>query len=60
MTTSNVLIYISCEQGEIVYELIGDYPAQSFFQIDGKTGVISTTSGLKTDSLRAQSYNVGF
>jgi len=34
-------------QGRIEYSLIGDYPAQSFFQIDPFTGLIRLTSSLR-------------
>ncbi|XP_035826838.1 protocadherin Fat 4-like [Aplysia californica] len=42
--------------GQIIYELIGDYPTQSFFGINSQTGLISTTFALKSDNLRAGLY----
>ncbi|XP_046579032.1 protocadherin Fat 4-like [Haliotis rubra] len=42
--------------GAINYELIGDYPTQSFFSVDIQTGQIVTTDNLKSDSLRAAKY----
>ena len=39
--------------GQIRYELIGDYPTQSFFTLDSVTGLISTTANLRSDA----SYN---
>ena len=40
-------------QGQIRYEMIGDYPSQSFFRLDGVTGIITTTASLRSDA----SYN---
>ena len=42
--------------GQINYEMIGDYPTQSFFAINGLTGNISTTQSLKSDNLRNGVY----
>ncbi|XP_046579035.1 protocadherin Fat 4-like [Haliotis rubra] len=42
--------------GAINYELIGDYPTQSFFSVDIQTGQIVTTDNLKSDSLRSAKY----
>ena len=39
--------------GQIRYELIGDYPTQSFFSLDTISGLISTTANLRSDA----SYN---
>ncbi|RUS85645.1 hypothetical protein EGW08_006591, partial [Elysia chlorotica] len=44
--------------GSIRYSLIGDYPTQSFFQLNSTTGRISTSAGLKSDNLRASFYRV--
>ncbi|KAK3089813.1 hypothetical protein FSP39_006721 [Pinctada imbricata] len=42
--------------GQIRYEMIGDYPTQSFFTINTVTGNITTTANLKSDSLRSTQY----
>ncbi|KAL8559117.1 hypothetical protein ACOMHN_046165 [Nucella lapillus] len=42
--------------GDIRYELIGDYPTQSFFSLDAVTGELATSSSLLSDSLRASLY----
>ena len=52
----NIFFYIL--QGAIRYELIGDYPTQSFFQLNSVTGNITTRASLKSDNLRSQSYTV--
>lgn len=45
-------------QGEIVYELIGDYPAGSFFRVNRTTGLIDLYRDLRLDSLRNKEYVV--
>ncbi|KAJ8319080.1 hypothetical protein KUTeg_004171 [Tegillarca granosa] len=39
----------SDRRGEIVYEVIGDYPAPSFFQVNSSTGEINLVRDLKED-----------
>ena len=45
-------------QESIRYELIGDYPTQSFFDLNSITGQLTVSSSLLTDSLRASFYRV--
>ena len=45
-------------QGELVYAIIGDYPAPDFFAVNEKNGEITVTQDLKMDSLRSGIYVV--
>ena len=45
-------------QGEIVYELVGLYPSENFFLINGSTGEVSLKTSLRADSLKSTSYLV--
>jgi len=45
-------------QGELAYELIGDYPSGSFFQVNRTTGLIELVRDLRMDSLRTKEYTV--
>lgn len=38
-----------CLQGNMVYEVIGDYPAPSFFQVNSSTGDINLVRNMKDD-----------
>ena len=49
---------VCVSQETIRYELIGDYPTQSFFSLDTVTGELTTSSSLLSDSLRASFYRV--
>ncbi len=40
------------------YEIIGDYPAPSFFNIKDDDGQITVSNDLKTDNLKSTEYNV--
>ena len=40
-------------------EIIGDYPAPSFFAIDRQNGNIRISKDLKADSLKTTQYTVG-
>lgn len=42
----------------MVYEIIGEYPAQSFFGIDRLTGQISVIQDLRLDGLKTTQYKV--
>ncbi|XP_055954929.1 protocadherin Fat 4 [Patella vulgata] len=43
-------------KGNLVYELVGDFPCQTFFQIDRNSGVIRVRNSPKSDSLQTLSY----
>ena len=45
-------------QGAIVYESVGLYPAQSFFQVNATTGVINIIQSLKQDVFSRTEYTV--
>ncbi len=45
-------------QGQLRYEIIGDYPAPSFFQIKEDDGQITVKNDLKTDNLKSTQYDV--
>lgn len=45
-------------QGRIFYEVVGDYPAPSFFSVQNETGAISVAADLRTDNLGLVSYIV--
>ena len=45
-------------QGDMTYEIVGEYPAPDFFGIDLLTGVITITRDLRKDSLQLSSYQV--
>lgn len=42
----------------LVYEIIGEYPAQSFFGVDRLTGQISVIQDLRLDGLKTTQYKV--
>jgi len=46
-----------CFQGRVVYNITGDYPAPSFFNIT-KNGQIKIAANLKSDNLKSTSYIV--
>ncbi|GFN78435.1 protocadherin fat 4, partial [Plakobranchus ocellatus] len=48
-TRSNLL-------GRIYYEVIGNYPAPSFFSVQNLTGAVSVSADLRTDNLGLTSY----
>ena len=45
-------------QYSLVYEIIGEYPAQSFFGINNATGQISVIQDLRLDGLQTTQYKV--
>lgn len=47
-------------QGELVYEIVGDYPGPDFFSVDASNGELKVIQGLKSDSLRSDKYVVSF
>lgn len=61
-TINNIIWFLNDKyfifQGQIQYDLIGDYPTESFFSINNDNGNIFTLTSLKTDSLRSNSYVV--
>ncbi|GFN79862.1 protocadherin fat 4 [Plakobranchus ocellatus] len=44
--------------GQIRYEAVGVYPAQSFFSVDESTGAISLTGDLRNDPLKLTQYTL--
>ncbi|RUS85647.1 hypothetical protein EGW08_006593, partial [Elysia chlorotica] len=42
--------------GRIFYEVVGNYPAPSFFSVQNLTGAVSVASDLRTDNLGLTSY----
>ncbi|XP_052686849.1 protocadherin Fat 3-like [Crassostrea angulata] len=42
----------------LVYEIIGEYPAQSFFGVDRLTGQISVIQDLRLDGLKTTQYKI--
>ena len=50
---------VGCDrQGSIVYETIGVYPAQSFFQVDSASGAVFIIQDLKNDERARTLYTV--
>ena len=45
-------------QGTLTFDLIGDYPAPSFFDLDAETGQLSVARDLKSDNLKSEKYTV--
>ncbi|KAK7482291.1 hypothetical protein BaRGS_00026419 [Batillaria attramentaria] len=45
-------------RGVIMYEIVGDYPGQSFFAINNRTGEVTIDRDLRLDSLKQGSYVV--
>jgi protocadherin Fat 4 len=45
-------------KGSIVYQMIGMFPAQSFFDVNPSTGRVFLRNGLLSDSLQTSSYVV--
>jgi hypothetical protein len=45
-------------QGELVYAMVGDYPAPSFFSLEPKTGQLAVAADLKSDNLKSEEYTV--
>ncbi len=45
-------------QGRVLYELVGDYPSQSFFWVDATTGVLFVRNSLQSDSLQSTEYGI--
>ena len=52
----NYTLYL---KGSLLFEIVGLYPAQSFFSINASTGSVSVATDLRLDSLEAQQYIVG-
>ena len=44
--------------GRIYYEEIGDYPAQSFFQVQNTSGVVTVSQDLRNDNIRQSTYTL--
>ncbi|XP_060080745.1 protocadherin Fat 4-like, partial [Ylistrum balloti] len=44
--------------GEIMYETVGDYPAQSFFGVNNKSGEVTIIRDLRQDGLNLLSYTL--
>jgi hypothetical protein len=42
----------------MVYEMIGEYPAQSFFGVNNVTGQIRVIQDLRSDGLNTNQYKV--
>ena len=42
----------------MTYEMVGDYPAPSFFMVDPESGEIKIRNSLKGDSLKLSTYAV--
>ena len=54
-----ILIFMaSLPQGDLIYEIIGDYPGPDFFAIDESSGKLTLIQDLKADSLRSDKYLV--
>ena len=45
-------------QGNIVYRLIGVYPAEHFFMVDSETGEIKVNQSLRNDVLQLTEYSL--
>ena len=45
-------------QGEIMYKLVGNYPAPTFFKIDSHTGAVQVIRSVELDSLQTKTYYV--
>ncbi len=45
-------------KGEIIYEVLGEYPAPKYFTVGRTSGVIRVNGNIKTDPLRLMSYTV--
>ena len=45
-------------QGTLTFDLIGDYPAPSFFRLDPESGQLSIAKDLKSDNLKSEEYTV--
>ncbi len=52
------LSFLSLSQGAMQYELMGDYPAQSFFAVERDTGRVYIQRSLLEDSLQLSAYTV--
>ena len=42
-----------------MYEMVGEYPSQSFFWVESSTGVLYVRNSLQSDSLESTEYRVG-
>ena len=45
-------------QGEIVYEVVGLYPAMDYFTVVKNSGVVKINGNIKADPLQLMSYSV--
>ncbi|XP_041364043.1 protocadherin Fat 4-like [Gigantopelta aegis] len=45
-------------QGDIVYKVVGNYPAPTFFNIDSRTGAVRVIRSVELDSLHTNMYYV--
>ena len=52
--------FIFSSQDKLRYEIIGDYPSPSFFEINEESGLISVKAPLKEDNLKSTDYQVSF
>lgn len=50
------IFYVLRPQGEIAYELVGDYSAESFFRVDSSTGEVKIKQDLRNDNLQQLTY----
>ena len=72
LSTQVGVIYISCHfrsifkvdavdedlEGTIVYQLVGDFPVQSFIDVDSSTGEVNLRYSLLADSTQNSVYTV--
>lgn len=58
MTSTNVDNIEIEFQGEIMYEVVGLYPAMNYFSVVANTGVVKVIGNIKADPLRLMSYTV--
>jgi len=45
-------------QEELFFEIVGDYPAPSFFAINSENGRITVRNDLRSDNLKSTEYTV--
>lgn len=57
MCNDIICVYL---QKELVYELIGVYPAQNFFVVNPATGDVSLKAALSADPLALLDYTVSY
>ena len=57
---TGLLTFTFSIQGSIIYESIGLYPAQSFFDVNATTGAVRIVQSLKDDGFARTDYTVRF